>query len=185
RGKDRIEEVVLEPLAIFLGDLPRIEENDTVVGKLAPEHTPAALLVGCELGHRLADARQLLGERPAVIAHHRDALSLLAFQAGDTDHEEFVEVVCRDRQEAEPFQKRVMRIAGFLEHPAIEVEPGHLAIDEALGPQAKRGAGRLIAKGDRGFLQGRYFRVLLVHGRRRSEGKTSVYFAYMTDLPKA
>ena len=62
----------------------------------------------------------------------RDALAHLAFQAGDPHHEEFVEVVGRDRQEAHPLQQRVMLIGGLFQDAAVEVQPGQLAIDEAL-----------------------------------------------------
>ena len=36
-----------------------------------------------------------------------DAHGLLALEAGDADHEEFVEIVARDRQEAQPLEQRM------------------------------------------------------------------------------
>ena len=44
-----------------------------------------------------------------------DALQLLALQSGDADHEEFVEIGSRNRQEAQPFEQRM---AGWSPPPA-------------------------------------------------------------------
>ena len=54
----------------------------------------------------------------------------LGLQSGDAHLEELVEVGCADRQEPEPLQQRVRRVARFLEHPLVEIEPAQLAIDE-------------------------------------------------------
>jgi len=88
--------------------------------------------------HRLADARELFGRRQPVGATRHDALAHLADQAGDPHHEEFVEVVGRDRQEAHALEQRMVAVGGFLEHAPIEVQPGQFAVDEALGAPAQR-----------------------------------------------
>ena len=61
-----------------------------------------------------------------------DAGEHLAFEAGDADHVEFVEVVGRDRQEAQPLEQRMARVVGLGEHALVEGQPGQLAIDEPL-----------------------------------------------------
>ena len=82
------------------------------------------------------DARSLIaascsaGVRPSSLSSV-ERRSAAVDQAGDADHVEFVEVVGRDRQEAQPLQQRMARVAGLLEHPLVEGEPGQLAIDEA------------------------------------------------------
>ena len=80
--------------------------------------TPAAASVGAQRQpwrcwslasccHRLADAGKLLVRRQPVRALLGDALAHLTLQAGDAHHEEFVEVVGRDREKAHPFEHRV------------------------------------------------------------------------------
>ena len=61
-----------------------------------------------------------------------DAQRLVRLQAGDADHEEFVEVAGRDRQEAQPLEQRMMRVARFLQHAPVEGQPAQLAIEIAL-----------------------------------------------------
>ena len=79
-----------------------------------------------------ADPLELLGRREAVVGCLGHAGMHLADQAGDAHHEEFVEIVGRDRQEAQPLEQRMGGIAGFLEHAAVEFEPGQFAVDEPL-----------------------------------------------------
>ena len=66
----------------------------------------------------------------------------LADQAGDADHEEFVEIVGGDRQEAQPLQQRMVADCRFLQHAAVEFEPRHLAVDEAVRRGHQRRSGR-------------------------------------------
>ena len=61
-----------------------------------------------------------------------DPLAHLALQAGDPDHEEFVEIVGRNREKPDPFQQRMSLVSRLLEHTAIEMQPGQLPVDEAL-----------------------------------------------------
>ena len=91
------------------------------------------LLVAHQLAAAPGDGGQLLGRRQAVGAGDGDAGPDLAAQAGDAHHVEFVEVVGGDRQEAQPLEQRVVRVAGLVQHALIEGEPGQLAIDEAVG----------------------------------------------------
>ncbi len=69
-----------------------------------------------------------------------DAGAHLALEAGDAHHEEFVEIVGRDRQEPHPLEQRMVRVLGLLQHAAIEMQPGQLPIDEALGACRQIGA---------------------------------------------
>ena len=101
-------------------------------GELDAQLAPARLLVAGERRDRLGDARELLGRREPVGASGGDAGAQLALEAGDADHEEFVEVVGRDREEPHPLEQRMGVVCGLLEHPAVEVQPGQLTVDEAL-----------------------------------------------------
>ena len=98
-----------------------------------------------ELRHRLADAGELLGRREPVRALRRDALAHLALQAGDAHHEEFVEVVGRDRQEAHPLEQRMVLVGGLFQHAPIEMQPGQFAVDETLRARAQARSGLATA----------------------------------------
>ena len=71
-----------------------------------------------------------------------DALAHLAGEAGDADHEELVEIGGRDRQEAHALEQRMVRVLRFLEDAAVELQPGELAVDEAVRdcPPSRRSA---------------------------------------------
>ncbi|MCC2653696.1 MAG: hypothetical protein K0Q60_3862 [Microvirga sp.] len=73
----------------------------------------------------------LLGREP-VLRYGRHAGADLTSQARDADHEELVQVLGRDRQEAQLLQERMVAVGGLLQHPPVELQPGQLAIDEAL-----------------------------------------------------
>ena len=81
----------------------------------------ASMLIGCEL----------LGRREAVGRTLLHAQQLVGLEAGDADHEEFVEVACRDRQESQPLEQRMARIACLFEDAAVERQPGQLAVEIA------------------------------------------------------
>ena len=82
-----------------------------LLGQHLAQLAPALLLIAGQRRDRLADARELLGRRQPVRALGGDARAHLALEAGDADHEEFVEVVGRDRQEPHPLQQRMGSLA--------------------------------------------------------------------------
>jgi hypothetical protein len=109
-------------------------------------------LVGRQASDRFADARQLLRRGQSVRALLDDALGHLVLQAGDADHEEFVEVVGGNRQEPQPLQHRMALVFGLLQHAAVEMQPGELPVDEplgALGKIVKRNRNRCASPGRR------------------------------------
>ena len=77
----------------------------------------------------LADEPELLLGREAVGAAFGHRRLELLVQARDPDHEELVEVRVEDREELDPFEERPGRTQRFFENPAIEREPGDLAIE--------------------------------------------------------
>ena len=95
------------------------------------QRAPHRLLVGNEFAGSLVDARDLLGRCETVIARRRDAGGDHAFEAGDADHIELVEVRCGDRKKPQPFQRGVALVLRLLQHTAIERQPGEFPIDEA------------------------------------------------------
>ena len=129
--KDVGEEVVLEPGALGLLEVVGVDQRHALVGQVGAQRQPALLLVAGEDRHRLADARELLDRRQPFRALRGDALPHLALEAGDAHHEEFVEVVGRDRQEADALEQRMVLVGRLLQHPPVEVQPGQFAVDEA------------------------------------------------------
>jgi hypothetical protein len=96
-------------------------------------------LIARKARDRLGDAHELLGRRKPVRALLDDALAHLILQAGDAHHEELVEVIGRDRQEAQLLQHRMALVFSLFEHAPVEMQPGELAVDESL-----RTGGKLV-----------------------------------------
>ena len=89
--------------------------------------------------------QQLVGDQRDLLEHlarlepggraHGDAGGDAALQAGHPHHEELVEVRGEDRQVAGPLEQRHVLVGGELEHPLVELQPGDLAVEEAVGLQ--------------------------------------------------
>ncbi len=126
------QEILFEPGEFRLGQILRIDENDAGRLEFAAQFAPAALLFGGEQARALADLDQLLGGRQPVFRARIDAGAHLAAQTRDADHEEFVEIIGRDREKPQLLEQRVIAVRRFLQHAAIEFEPGQFAVDEAL-----------------------------------------------------
>jgi hypothetical protein len=54
----------------------------------------------------------------------------LLFEPGDTHFEKFIEVRTYDAEELQSFQQRIVRIARFIQHALIELEPAQLAVEK-------------------------------------------------------
>jgi len=125
--------MILDPGALGFGDVAAFDEHDTDIGENLVQVTPDRLLVFREPGDRLVDPHQLLGGRQPVRAALGDAFTHLRLETGDADHEELIKVIRRNRQEPDPLQGGVARIDRFLQHTAIEMQPGKFPVNEALG----------------------------------------------------
>ena len=106
------------------------------LGQDPAQIAPDRLLVVGEPRNRLVDQDELLGGRQPVGAALGNALPNLRLDAGDPDHEELVKVIGGNRQKPDPLQRGMAGIDRFLEHPAVEMQPGQLAVDEAFGARA-------------------------------------------------
>ena len=145
------KKVILQPGLLFLGHLRPLDQNDTLLGQHLAKLAPALLLIPRQHPDRIPDADELFGGRQPVRALDRNSGTQLALEAGDADHEEFIEVVGGDREKTDPLEQGMGVIGGFLEHPAVEMQPRQLAVDEALGAYDQIGRRGL----DRGRSQGR------------------------------
>ena len=91
--EDRIEKMVLQPVAIRIADVGGIDQHNAGLAERPAKVPPAGLLVARQRRNRLADMRQLLAQRLAVVAEHGDTLPLLPLEASDAHHEELVQVI--------------------------------------------------------------------------------------------
>ncbi len=101
----------------------RIDESDLFGLEVLLQLAPQAELGFGKLRDAGVDERQLLFRQKPVIGRRLDPATDLADDAGDADHEEFVEIVRRDRNEAHPLQQGMGGVGGFQQHPAVEFEP--------------------------------------------------------------
>ena len=137
-----VEEMILDPAAFGLGDIAAVDENDADFGQHAAQIAPDSLLVAGKRRNRLVDEDELLGGGQPVGAALGDAFPHLGLDAGDPDHEELIKVIGGNRQKPHPFKRGMAGIDRLLQHPAIEMQPGKLAIDEAFGAFGDRRTGR-------------------------------------------
>ena len=91
---------------------------------------------------------ELLGRRATVEGGGADPGHDLLLQPGDAHLEELVEVLAEDRQELGPLEERDRVVGRQREDPRVEVEPGELTVQVALGgdrvdprPGSPRGVG--------------------------------------------
>ena len=94
---------------------------------------PNPVLLGGQLVHALADRRELVVGRQPVRRNVLYFTGDLRLQAGDPDHEKFVQVLGVNRQKFQPLVERDFFVVGFVQDPGIEFEPRQLAIDEQRG----------------------------------------------------
>ena len=134
RGQDREDlghKTIFEPRAITRFQLARIDDADPGFVELPAQRQPSDLLVGHQLAGALPDCLELLRRGEPVLAQRLDSGKMLALQPSHPHHVEFIEVVCRDRHEAEPLEQRVAQIVSLGKHPLVESEPREFAIDKA------------------------------------------------------
>ena len=146
----------LEARPVFLDEADQADD-ETLFHLINLAHASGgALLLVHQAARRDADLLELFGRRQAIGGQDPDPLANLALQAGDPGHEELVEVVGRDRQDPQPLQQRVRRVRGLLEHPAVELQPGNLAIEKSRrrGQQVLRQAQLRRAGGGDPFARG-------------------------------
>ena len=136
--KDVVEEVILDPRPLGLGDVAAIDQHDTDVGQNAAQVAPDRLLIACELRDRFIDEDELFGWAAAIRTALGDPFAHLRLDAGHPNHKKFIKVIGRNRQKPHPLEHGMPGIDRFLEHPAIEMQPGQLAVDEPFGARGDR-----------------------------------------------
>ena len=123
-GKDMAEETLIEPGPLLLGEVRAIGRANAVLCEFVAQLQPARILLGHELESEFAHLIELLGRRQPVLAQLGELGAHLADETGDPHHEE------------------------FLQHPHVEDEPGHFALDETPGISESGRGLRFYRKGN-------------------------------------
>ena len=134
--------MLVQPGQFVLGQRVGLDDLDAFGAQQVHQAVEAFLLVLLQAADLQQQLVELLLGRAAVRALGGDAFADLAGEAGDADHEELVEIGCRDRQEADALEQRMARILRFLEHAPVELQPRELAVDEAVRIALRAGVGR-------------------------------------------
>ena len=142
--KDVLKEVLLQPVPLPSGQVGDIENDDSVGDQFGAQSAPPFLLGGDKRRHPLADVLELLGGSPTVVGDFNDPRENLTNESGHPNHEEFVKIVGRDRQKAEPLEQRMMRVRRLFQHPPIELQPRKLAVDEPFRRRQQRRGLRFV-----------------------------------------
>ena len=95
---------------------------------------------GGQLEHPLADLAQLPLRRAAVRHDRADARLDLVLEARHAHLEELVQVAREDRDELQALEQRAGGVLRLREHAPRELQPGELAVQEAVRP-VSHGAG--------------------------------------------
>src|SRR2546421_1287770 len=91
-----------------------------------------------ELRDRFIDEDERCGGAAAIRTALGDPFAHLRLNAGHPDHKKFIKVIGRNRQKPHPLEHGMPGIDRFLKHPAIEMQPGQLAVDEPFGARGDR-----------------------------------------------
>ena len=124
-------EIVPQPLAATFRQLRDIGDLDALRRQLRPELRQDRLLAVFYPDHRCPDRFELLTGGEAVDRRLLYAAACLAFQPGDADHSEFVEVTGGDREEPQPLEQRIAFVLRLAQHAAVECQPAQFTIDVA------------------------------------------------------
>lgn len=110
-------------------DRLRSQHFDPGFGELVAQIAPYLALALHQRIRLTHHSGQLLAGSHPVGRAAIDILRQLPLQAGNADHEEFVQVRTGDRQETQPFEQRMCGVACFLEHATVEGQPGKLPVE--------------------------------------------------------
>lgn len=133
-GEDVVGEELVDAGALPAREVVHRDLRDRLGVELGSDDVLEQLRVaGHELVRADADGVHDLQGHPAGHGRHGEAGVDAAFEAGDADHEELVEVGGEDREEADPLEQRHLRVGGEVEDALIEGEPAELAVEESVG----------------------------------------------------
>ena len=128
QGHDVLDVVVPQAAAFLLVQVRVIENLDSVFGEATQHLGEDALLAPLDLRNDVLSLVNLLLRRAAVDRQLLNAGPDLLLETADALHEELVEIGAHDGEELDPFEQRRSFVLGFVQHPAVELEPGEFAV---------------------------------------------------------
>ena len=139
-----LREIPRDPVRLGLRELGAAEQPDAS-GLEFRQHLliERAVLLDDQLTGLVADPRQHLARLGQGHADRRDLRAQLLAQAGHADLEELVQIAADDAQEAQPLQRRHLRIRRQRQHPPIERQQRKFAIERGCVGQGRRGRQRI------------------------------------------
>jgi hypothetical protein len=120
---------VAQPAAALRVDPPLAKHRDSFVCQAGAQVLPDGLLRILQRQHRIVMAASCWVGVSRQSRSSRSCGGPGRSEAGDADHQEFVEIAARDRQETQPLQQRVIWIAGFGQDATVERQPAQLAVE--------------------------------------------------------
>ena len=133
-GEQRAPEVLVEEAALVRVQVFGPQDPDAFGGEQRLDLVEEApVLRADQLVDALRDRGQRFARREPIRSRRRLARSRVPLEPGHADHEELVQVRAEDGEELDALEQRHRGVLGFLEHPAIELEPGQLAVDVRAG----------------------------------------------------
>jgi hypothetical protein len=131
--KDVVQEMGFQMLQVARRQLAALEDRDALGLHLFPQAVEGGLLRLHQAARVGVDKLQLLGRAAAILGQGGVAVPDQRAQAGDADGVELVKVGGRNRQEAQPFQKRHGGVRRLFQDAPVEGQPGKLAVEIAPG----------------------------------------------------
>ena len=130
--KDMHQKMLFQRGTLLFGDIRTFDQDYPLFGEFLAQCFPACLLIESKARGHLVDARELFAGRQTLRALGSDARAHMAFQTGDAHHEEFVQVVGRDRKKAYPLKQGMVLVLGLFQNPAIKLQPGQFPVDKPI-----------------------------------------------------
>ncbi len=147
-GEDLLGEISGQPYLLGLVQIRPTDDRDAFGGKGGKHCLEKDLgLATCEFLCARRDQCELRPRRQPVGRPYRQPCFCAAFEAGDTNHVELVEIGREDRQELRSFEKRDRLVLGEGEYARIEIEPAQFAVEVSVGREPIRTQGAMFGRG--------------------------------------
>jgi hypothetical protein len=135
RQRRQHRENLFHELLIQIFTVARLEllaghHADALGAQLGMQGGPDALLLRDQAARGFIDLGELLGRCQAIGAAGGEPGAHHAHQARDADHVEFIEVGGGDGEKPHPLEQGMAAVLCFLDHAAVESQPGQFAVDE-------------------------------------------------------
>ncbi len=124
--------IVVQALFVVVGERFPRDDLDALVGHRGThELLPGGAVSQLQLVSLGRNVGQRFARWAPDIRRHGEPRHDTALEAGDSHHEELIEVAREDRQEVRAFERRQRIVFGQFEHALIERQPAQLTVEVA------------------------------------------------------